>query len=78
MSMLLKLLYTVVAAAGTIYIASAVFQFLGIGIETYGIYMMFMVAIALLYIFLPENVGSIFSKSSKLTDIPTAKESSDT
>lgn len=62
MSTLIKIVSAAIVAAGTVYVATAVFQFLGIGVETYGIYMMFMVAIAMLYALLPEKAGSLFSK----------------
>lgn len=61
MNVLLKILYTAIVVAGTVYVATAVFQFFGVGIETYGVYLMFFVAVAMLYAFLPAETGMLFS-----------------
>lgn len=60
MSMFTKVLYTLSAVAAIVYVASAIFSFFGVGFETYGIYLFFLVAIALFNSFLPDHVGDIF------------------
>jgi hypothetical protein len=60
MSIIYKILYTIIIVFGTIYVSTAIFQFFDIGVQTYGIYLMFMIAIACLYALLPQKVGSIF------------------
>lgn len=57
---LTKVLYTLATCAGIAYIAQAIFSFFGIGFETYGVYLLFMIAIALFNSFLPTEVGKIF------------------
>lgn len=69
MNFLMKIIYIIVATVGIVYVASTVFQFFGIGIDTYGIYLLFVVAIASLYIFLPSERGQLFSiTNDKMTN----------
>lgn len=69
MNFLMKIIYIIVATVGIVYVASNVFQFFGIGIDTYGIYLLFVVAIASLYIFLPSERGQLFSiTNDKMTN----------
>ena len=70
MSMLVKIVSAVIVAIGTVYVATAVFQFLGVGVETYGIYLMFIVAVAILYALLPEKAGLLFS--TPVMQVPSA------
>ena len=60
--MLTKVLYTLAGVAATAYIAGAIFSFFGVGFETYGIYLFFMIAVALFNSFLPGEEKSIFKK----------------
>jgi hypothetical protein len=60
MSMNYNMLYTVIIVFGTVYVSTAIFRFFDIGVETYGIYLMFMISLACLYALLPQKVGSIF------------------
>jgi len=60
MNILERIAYSLVFAVGIVYVLSAIFSFFGIGFETYGIYVMFLVAMAILYGFLPQDVGNIF------------------
>jgi len=60
MNMLIKVLYTIVISMVIIYVVTAIFQFFSISIATYGIYLMFLIALALLNAFLPSKVGKLF------------------
>lgn len=61
MSALTKILYTIAAAAAIVYITTTIFAFFDIGFETYGIYVLFMVGMSILYAMLPEETGLLFS-----------------
>jgi hypothetical protein len=43
------------------FFITTVFKFFDIGIQTYGIYLLFMISLLLLYAFLPQQTGSIFN-----------------
>ena len=45
MSMLTRVLYTLTAVSAVAYIANAIFMFFGVGFETYGIYLFFLIAL---------------------------------
>lgn len=64
MSVLTKIIYTIAASAAVVYITTTLFAFFGIGFETYGIYVLFMVGMAILYSVLPESSGDLFSPKS--------------
>mgnify|MGYP001400480692 CR=1 FL=1 len=61
MSALTKILYTIAAAAAIVYITTTIFAFFDIGFETYGIYVLFIVGMSILYAMLPEETGLLFS-----------------
>ncbi len=63
MSMLTRVLYTLTAVSAVAYIANAIFMFFGVGFETYGIYLFFIIALALFNSFLPEQVGTMFERN---------------
>lgn len=44
------------------YFVTSIFSFFDIGIQSYGIYLLFVIAILLLYAFLPHKTGEIFIK----------------
>jgi hypothetical protein len=60
MTMIYKILYILIFLFGTIYVSTAIFQFFDIGVQTYGIYLMFIIALSCLYALLPQKVGSLF------------------
>jgi hypothetical protein len=64
MSALTKLVYTIAASAAIVYVTTTLFAFFGIGFEIYGIYVLFMVGMAILYSMLPEQTGLLFSSKS--------------
>ena len=59
-TMLKRVLISLVSVWAIVYIANQIFVFFGIGFETYGIYMLWVIAIMLLYSFLPPESGLIF------------------
>ena len=61
MSVLPKIIYTIAASAAIVYVLTTLFAFFGIGFETYGIYVLFLVGMSILYAMLPEETGSLFS-----------------
>lgn len=61
MSRLTNILYTFAGIAASVYIATAIFSFFGVGIQTYGVYLLFIIALALFNSFLPSKTGLLFS-----------------
>lgn len=61
-SMLTKVLYTIAGVSAFTYIAGAIAAFFEIGFETYGVYLFFIIAIALFNSFLPPEEGTFFKK----------------
>ena len=61
MSTLTKIVYTIVASAAIVYVTTTLFSFFDIGFEIYGIYVLFIVGMSILYAMLPESKGSIFA-----------------
>lgn len=55
-----RILYSLLWAAGFIYVSTAIFAFFGIGFDVYGIYVLFFVGMLILYGFLPQQSGGIF------------------
>jgi len=64
MSALTKIIYTIAAAAAIVYVTTTLFDFFGIGFDTYGIYVLFIVGMSILYAMLPEETGLLFSPKS--------------
>lgn len=60
-SMFTRIVYGTLSAIAIVYITTQIFSFLGIGFDVYGIYIMYIVALALMYGFLPQNVGKMFN-----------------
>lgn len=60
MSMAVRVLYSIATIVGTIYVTTAIFAFFGIGFDVYGSYLLFMVAMLLMYGFLPQQRKGIF------------------
>ena len=61
-----QLLYIIVFSICIVYVSSAIFSFFGIGLDVYGNYVFFILAMLLLYMFLPKNTGTLFLR----TDTP--------
>ena len=60
-SMFTRIVYGALSAIAIVYITGQIFSFLGIGFDVYGIYVMYIVALALMYGFLPQDVGNMFN-----------------
>ena len=61
MSQLTRILYTFASIAVVVYIATAIFSFFGVGIQTYGVYLLFIKALAIFNSFLPAKSGLLFT-----------------
>lgn len=59
-SILSRISYSLLWAVGLVYVSSSIFNFFGIGFESYGIYVLFFVGMVILYGFLPQQGGTIF------------------
>jgi accessory gene regulator protein AgrB len=57
-----KILIILVSIMFIGYFVTSIFSFFNIGIQSYGIYLLFVIALLLLYAFLPQKTGEIFSK----------------
>lgn len=60
MSSLTKILYAIAGAAALAYVTTTAFGFFDIGFETYGNYLMWMIALVIFYTILPGSRGNIF------------------
>ena len=60
MSKLTTVLYTLAIMWGITYVSSVIFSFFGVGFETYGVYLFFMIAVGLFNSFLPGETGKMF------------------
>ena len=60
-SMFSRIVYGALSAIAIVYITGQIFAFIGVGFDVYGIYVLFTVAIALMYAFLPQDVGGMFN-----------------
>jgi uncharacterized BrkB/YihY/UPF0761 family membrane protein len=58
---LTKIIYTIAASVAIVYVTTTLFSFFGIGFDTYGIYILFLVGMAILYAMLPETQGELFA-----------------
>lgn len=65
LSMIVRMLYIIVALVSTIYIITTILGFFGVGAGVYGIYLVVLVGIILLYGVLPEKSGGIFLPKEK-------------
>lgn len=57
-----QLLYIIIFSICIVYVSTAIFSFFGIGLDVYGNYIFFILAMLLLYMFLPKNTGQLFMK----------------
>jgi hypothetical protein len=69
MNTLEKLLYALVGIIGTVYVVTAILAFFGIGFETYGVYLMFTIAMMIFAALLPEHQTSVFTEIAQNTGI---------
>ena len=60
MKTLAEVFYTLFWTFIMISISAAAFNFFGIGVQVYGIYIMWFACISILGIFLPDRVGLVF------------------
>ena len=61
MSLLSKIIYSVIGIIIGVYISTMILGFLGVEVGTYGNYLAWIVALAIFYAILPERVGTMFS-----------------
>jgi hypothetical protein len=57
-----QLLYIIVFSICIVYVSSAIFSFFGIGLDVYGNYVFFILAMLLLYMVLPKDTGKLFMR----------------
>lgn len=62
MNKLVKSAITIVVAALMVYISMGMFSFFDVGIDVYGNYVLWGLALVLFSVILPEQVDNIFSK----------------
>jgi len=62
MGSLLQVIYTLFWTFLVIYISVSAFDFFGLGVDIYGIYILWFSALSILSIFLPQLTGNIFNK----------------
>ena len=55
-----RILVALVVAAASIYLAGLIMSFFGIGLDVYGPYLLFGVALIIFYAMLPGEVPNIF------------------
>ena len=58
-----QVIYTLFWTFLVIYISSGAFDFFGIGVDIYGIYILWFSALSILSIFLPQLAGGVFNIS---------------
>lgn len=61
MNPLTRLLYSIFAGIALIYVLTSIFEFFGIGFESYGVYLFYMLALMLFFSLLPEDRSNFFS-----------------
>ena len=62
MNKLIKSAITIIVAALMVYISMGMFSFFDVGIDVYGNYVLWGLALVLFSVILPEQVDNIFSK----------------
>lgn len=60
MSKLTTILYTLAILWAVSYVSGVIFSFFGVGFETYGVYLFFIIAMGLFNSFLPGETGKMF------------------
>ena len=70
MNALARLMYSLFAGYALIYVMTSIFEFFGIGFETYGVYLFFMLALMLFYSLLPDDRPNFFGKINTLIKTP--------
>ncbi len=70
MNALARLMYSLFAGYALIYVMTSIFEFFGIGFESYGVYLFFMLALMLFYSLLPDDRPNFFSKIIPLVKSP--------
>lgn len=60
MNQISKILIIIISIAFIGYFVTSIFNFFDISIQTYGIYLLFTIALLLLYAFLPQKTGELF------------------
>ena len=60
-SMFSRIAYGVISSITIFYIVGQIMTFFGIGFDVYGIYVLYLIALSLMYGFLPKDVGGMFN-----------------
>ena len=61
MSAFTKIVYSIIAAGAMAFVATSAFAFFDVGFETYGSYLLWLIALVLLYAILPGNRENVFA-----------------
>tara|TARA_Y100000591_G_C21702184_1_gene628841 strand:+ start:363 stop:551 length:189 start_codon:yes stop_codon:yes gene_type:complete len=56
-----NVLFTIFWSFLIAYVTTGAFNFFGVGINVYGVYLLWFMSLVMLSIFLPEKVGTIFT-----------------
>ena len=56
-----NVLFTIFWSFLIAYVTTGAFKFFGVGINVYGVYLLWFMSLVMLSIFLPEKVGTIFT-----------------
>lgn len=64
MDKLTRIIFIIVSTIFIGFFITTIFNFFDISIQTYGIYLLFTIALLLLFAFLPQKSGDIFNHKS--------------
>ena len=56
-----RLLYSIFAGIALIYVLTSIFAFFGIGFESYGVYLFYILALMMFFSLLPDDRSNFFS-----------------
>lgn len=70
MNPLARLLYSIFAGIALIYVLTSIFEFFGIGFESYGVYLFYMLALMLFFSLLPDDRSNFFSLIVPQENVP--------
>lgn len=61
MGQISSVFYTMFWTVAIVYVTTGAFNFFGVGFNVYGIYLLWFVCLVMLSIFLPDEIGGIFT-----------------
>lgn len=61
MNPIARLLYSIFAGIALIYVLTSIFEFFGIGFESYGVYLFYILALMMFFSLLPDDRSNFFS-----------------